>query len=78
MANCHEKIASYYKHYLKNFYNAGWYYFSAAKHHEENQNYISAFKKARFASECYEETSNTEKKITSNSLASRMALQAGY
>jgi hypothetical protein len=78
MANSYEKIASYYKHYLKDYYTAGWYYFLSAKHHEENQNYISAFKKAKLASECFEQTNNLEKNISSNNLAIRMALQSGY
>lgn len=78
MATTYEKIASFYKYYLNNNETAGSYYFMSAKHHEENQNYSSAFKKVRFACECFEETNCTEQKRNSNSLAFRMALQSGY
>jgi len=78
MASTYEKIASFYKYFFKNNETAGSYYFMSAKHHEENQNYSSAFKKARFACECFEETNNVEQKRNSNSLAFRMALQSGY
>jgi len=77
-ASTYEKIASFYKYFLNNNKTAGSYYFMSAKHHEENQNYSSAFKKARFACECFEETNNIEQKRNSNSLAFRMALQSGY
>lgn len=78
MANTYEKIASYYKYYLNNNETAGSYYLMSAKYNERNQNYLSAFKKARFACECFEHSRNIEKRRTANSLAFRMALQSRY
>jgi hypothetical protein len=78
LASTHEKIASFYRHFVKDFKLAGRYYLSAAKQYEEIQNYRSAFKKALFASECFEQTNETGKKIDSHSFAFRMALQSGY
>jgi hypothetical protein len=78
MALTYEKIASYFKYFLKNNETAGSYYFMSAKLHEDNQNYASAFKKARFACECFEETNNNEQKRNSHGLAFRMALQSRY
>jgi tetratricopeptide (TPR) repeat protein len=78
LADAHEKIASFYKHYLNNFSKAGVYYLSSAKHYENEQNYRAAFKKAQFATECFEESKERGKRIDSHSLAFRMALQSGY
>jgi hypothetical protein len=78
LANQHEKIASYYKHYIGDFLKAGQFYLSSAKHHEANQNYRSAFKKAQFAALCFEETNERSEKINAHNLAFRMALQSGY
>lgn len=78
MASTYEKIASFYKYYMKNEETAGSYYFMSAKLHEENQNYFSAFKKARFACECFDTTNNKEQRRNSHSLAFRMALQSKY
>jgi len=78
MASTYEKIASFFTYFLNNNETAGNYYFMSAKYHEENQNYYSAFKKARFACECFEDTSNKEKQRNAHSLAFRMALQAKY
>jgi tetratricopeptide (TPR) repeat protein len=78
LADTHEKIASFYKHYLSNFSKAGVYYLSSAKHYEDEQNYRAAFKKAQFASKCFEESKERGKRIDSHSLAFRMALQSSY
>ncbi len=78
LANSHEKIASYYAVYVKNDFLAGTFFISSAKHHEENQNYRSAYKKALFASEYFEKTNDTGKKMDAHNLAFRMALQSGY
>lgn len=78
MASTYEKIASFYKYFLNRKETAGSYYLMSAKLHERSQNYLSAFKKARFASECFEETNNIEHKRSSHGLAFRMALQSNY
>jgi hypothetical protein len=78
MADTYEKIASFYTYYLKNEETAGWYYFMSAKKHEQNRNYFSAFKKARFACDCLEKAKNKEKLRSAHALAFRMALQSNY
>lgn len=78
MASTYEKIGSLFKYYMLNYESAGTYYFMSAKLHEENQNYYSAFKKARFACECFDMTNNITQRINSHSLAFRMALQSRY
>jgi hypothetical protein len=78
MADTYEKIASFYTHYLKNDEAAGEYYFMSAKLHEQNQNYNSAFKKARFSCDCLAGASNKQKLQNAHSLAFRMALLSNY
>jgi len=78
MASTYEKIASLYKYYINDNGKAGAYYFMSAKLHEENQNYLSAFKKARFACDCFDMTDKYEQRKSSHSLAFRMALQSKY
>jgi hypothetical protein len=78
MAATYEKIASFYKTYLLEPETAGKYYLMSAKHHEDNQNYTSAFRRAKFACECFQETNNNSLKRDSNGLAFRMALQSKY
>lgn len=78
IASAYEKVASYYKYFLLKNETAASYYFMSAKIHEENQNYFSAFKKAKFASDCLENSGNIEKKTSAHSLAFRMALQSKY
>lgn len=78
MATTYEKIASFYKYFLKDQYLAGTYYFMSAKLHEKNQNYLSAFNKARYAIGCFEETNNLDYRRNSHALAFRMALQSNY
>lgn len=78
VASGYEKIASWHKYYLNDKNKAGSFYYISAKVHEENQNYYAAYKKAKFAYKCFEESGPKRKFLDSIGLATRMALQANH
>lgn len=73
-----EKIASIYKYYLKDFLKAGKYYKLSAGYHEDNENISAAYKKAKFAYECFLETNRRSLFFDCIGHATRLALKAGY
>ncbi len=78
MASAYEKIGSCYRWYLSDFISATNYYLECARLHEDNQNYIAAFGKARLACECVEETNRTMLKKQAFSLATRTATKSNF
>lgn len=77
MASIHEKIAGYYLSYFEDYSKSGFYYLSAAQIYERDQNYLSAFKKAKYAVDLYEKGKD-QRLWNAVNFAFRMALQSNY